>query len=132
MLRRSSLVWFVVAAAFWTGCAACPLGSYRAVSPVEASVDSVSLSRLATSGVERVAPQPLTAAEFDSVWEQLAAESKDLADQAAGEEIVIRHVYGEEPTVSWDEMSDLGKGIAVIGLLIAVGVMAWALSGTVY
>jgi len=132
MAMRGVCTWFVVLAALMSGCALGPLGSYRAVSPAEASVDSESLSRLATSGVERLAPQPLTAAEFDSVWEQLAAESKDLADQAAGEEIVVRHVYGEEPTVSWDEMSDLGKGIAVIGLVLGLVVIAWAFSGTTY
>jgi len=129
MLRRSSFVWLVVAAAFWTGCAFGPLGSGRAVSPVEASVDRESLSRLASRGAECTAPQSLTAGEFESVWEQLAAENAVLADQAAGEEIVIRHVYGEEEKVSWDEMSDAGKMMALVCLAIGVGVCVWAMSG---
>jgi len=129
MLRRSSFVWLVVAAAFWTGCAFGPLGSRRAVSPVEAPVDYDALVHLSPRGAEKTVPQALTAGEVETLWGKLAAQTPGLADQAAGEEIVIRHVYGEEPVVPFSEMTDAGKMMALVCLAIGVGVCVWAMSG---
>ena len=121
MLRRKTFVWPVVAAAMWTGCAIGPLGSYRAVSPVKAPVDYEGLVRLSARDGERTAPQSLTNGEIETIWGKLAAENPGLADQAAGEEIVIRHVYGEKV---YGEMTPSGKVYA----LILVGVVLWGLA----
>jgi len=129
MLRRSSFVWLVVAAAFWTGCAVGPLGSHRAGSPAAMTVDYAGLDGLSAQRERRPFPQSLTAEEIEALWEKLPADAPGLSDQAAGEEIVVRHVYGEEPTVSWDEMSDAGKMMALGCLAIGVAVCVWAMSG---
>ncbi len=132
MLRRKTCVWMLVGSALWTGCAFGPLGSHRAVSPVAVPLDYEGLARLSISDEGRTAPQSLSSVQAESLWGKLAAENPELADQSAGEEIVVRHVYGEEKTVAWGQMSDIGKIMVLGGLVVAVMLMAWAFSPMTY
>ena len=121
MLRRRSCIWPVVAVALWSGCALGPLGSHRRVSPVELPVDYEQLGRLpAARGVEMSAPQAprsLTGEEIQSLWGKLSAESPELADLSAGEEITVRHVYGEEKP--WTKQGALA-GLAILVVIFAL------------
>lgn len=132
MLMRKTGVWPLVAAAFWTGCAFGPLGANRVVSPVAVSVDYEGLARLSVSDKGRTAPQSLSSDQAESLWGKLAAENPELADQSAGEEIVIRHIYGEEKPVDFSKMSDLGKIMVLGALVFAVALMAYAFSPMTY
>lgn len=75
MLRSKTCIWPVVAAALWTGCAFGPLGSYRAVSPV----DYEGLDHLS------VAPKSLTGSEIDTILTQFEADDLGLLALSAGQ-----------------------------------------------
>ena len=125
MLRRRSCIWPVVAVALWSGCALGPLGSHRRVSPVELPVDYEQLGRLpAARGVAISAPQAprsLAGEEIETLWGKLSAENPELADLSAGEEITIRHIYGEK---EYGETTRSGK---VLGLVL-LGLLCWGMA----
>ena len=109
MAKRRVCTWPMVAAALLSGCAIGRLGSYSAVSPVELG-----------AAKEVAAPRPPTSGEIETIWGELAAENPALADRAAGEEIVIRHVYGEPEPIDWENVTPLGKAIVLVGLAFCV------------
>jgi hypothetical protein len=106
----------------WTGCAFSPLGSNRAVSPVSVPIDYEGLARLSVSDEGMTAPHSLSITQAETLWGKLAAETPELACQSAGEEIVIRHIYGEkDPGLPWSQLSGAQK----MTQLVVLGLVCW-------